>query len=119
MIELLKKSWKAVTYIAGGIAILVGLLSFLDRFATTSDIMQTKELIAKDLQQMDLKVAQAIDNVNKSVQYQFNANRYATLSDQAMQLKLLLKKSPKDKELQEELKRVLEEKDKAIKALQK
>ena len=102
----IKKFWTAVISIAGGLAIIGGIFTFSDRFVT-------RDILATELKVVDQKVAQSIDNINKSMQYQFNANRYATLTDQAAQLKLLLRKNPNDEELKAELKRVLEDREKA------
>jgi len=90
--NILKNCWKYFVSIAGAIAIIAGLFSFADRYVT-------RELLAKSL-----------DEVNKSIQYQFNANRYSTLTDQSAQIKILLRKNPKDQELKDELDRI--EKDK-------
>ena len=114
----IKKCWVGVTSVAGDLAIIAGIFVFTDRFATTKDIAITKQLFAKDFEKMEIKVASAIDTLNKSVQLQFNANRYKILSDQISQLKLLLRKTPEDKELKDEYKRVVEERENVIKSLQ-
>jgi hypothetical protein len=114
MIEWIKNSWKIVISIFGALMMVFGVMSTAEKIATTEDLKITKELIAKDLEKMDIKVAQAIDKVNKSVQLQFDANRFTILTDQITQYKLLLRKNPNDKELQEEYKKVIEERDKIL-----
>lgn len=118
MIEWFKSCWKVVGTIVGALAIILGLISFVGHFATKTDIGIAQELMAKDIAKIEIKMASAIENVNKSVQYQFNANRYSTLTDQETQLKLLLRKSPNDTDLKEEYRRVVEDKEKVRKILQ-
>lgn len=97
--DILKNCWKYFVSIVGALVIIGSLFAFSDRYVT-------RELLAESL-----------ENVNKSIQYQFNANRYATLTDQMVQIKLLLKKNPEDKDLEDELKRIEYDRNNALKEL--
>lgn len=101
----MKEYWIMFTKIVGGLAIIGALFTFSDRYVT-------RDLLSMELKTIDQKVAQSLSDVNKTMQLQFNANRFTTLTDQEQQLKLFLRKSPKDMELQDELRRVQEDKEK-------
>lgn len=107
----MKEYWVMFTKIVGGLVIIGALFTFSDRYVT-------RDLLSMELKTIDNKVAQSLSDVNKTMQLQFNANRFTTLTDQEQQLKILLRKSPRDIELQDELKRVQEDKEKTRRELQ-
>ena len=113
-----RDSWRIAVAVLGAIAILAGFYSFTNTFAKAEDVKKaisdTNTLTDEKLKTIDMKTGQAIDNVNKSMQYQFLVNRYNTLKDQERSLKIMMKQNPKDRELQAELDKVLKEKEQLI-----
>jgi hypothetical protein len=119
----LKESWKIAVAIGSIIAVLAGFYTFANTFAKAGDIdravKSSNELTDKKIEIIDMKTGQAIDQVNKNMQYQFQSNRYNTLRDQERSIKIMIRQRPSDRELQQELDKVQKEKDDLILQQQK
>lgn len=107
--EWLKNNMKAII----GTMVLVlsligGVLAFDDRYATCKDLAKLEQQNVKTFQ--ELKQSLDRDRLEQ---------RYINLTDQAMQLKILIKKYPQDNELKEDYDKVMKERDKTKDQLDK
>jgi len=91
-IDWIKNCWKQVSMVVGMLAIIMGILTFDARYAKTQEV-------SKEFKQTEIKVADAIKEVKKSIELQQDISRLNTINDQLMQTKILLRKHPKDQDL--------------------
>lgn len=101
-----KPFWNKITGIITAIMLIGGLLAgysaFMNNIATANDLKQTEQ-----------RMAQALNIVKNSIQIQTLTNRIQSLVQQERQLKLELKRSPRDQEVKDMLVETQKEKDEA------
>jgi ClpP class serine protease len=107
--EWLKQNIKIVL---GTMALVLGLVSailaFDDRYATS-----------KELAKMEQQTVQTLQQFKNNMEQDHLQRRYMTLTDQEMQLKILIQKYPSDAGLKEDYNNVREEKRKVQEKLDK
>ena len=91
-----------VLYLVGGI------LDLDDRYATCKDLAKLEQQNIKTFQEFKQQMDR--DRLEQ---------RYINLTDQALSLKILIKKYPKDEDLKEDYDRVIKEKEKVKEQLDK
>ena len=90
------------------LSLIGGVLAFDDRYATCKDLAK--------LEQQNIKTFQEL---RKDMDRDRLEQRYINLTDQAMSLKILIKKYPNDTELKEDYDKVMKERDKTKEQLDK
>jgi hypothetical protein len=85
-----------------------GILALDDRYATCKDLAKLEQQNIKTFQEFKQQMDR--DRLEQ---------RYINLTDQALSLKILIKKYPKDEDLKEDYDRVIKEKEKVKEQLDK
>jgi len=107
--EWLKNNMKAIIgTIVLVLSLIGGILAFDDRYATCKELARLEQQQVKTFQ--EFKQDMDRDRIEQ---------RYINLTDQAMSLKILMKKYPNDIELKEDYDKVMKERDKTKEQLDK
>lgn len=88
------------------LGLIAGVLAFDDRYASSSDLMSVDKKYDGRLKGTEMKLVQTLDKFVADSKQEKLEQRYINLTDQAMQLKILKKKNPRDAELAEDYNRI-------------
>jgi len=78
-IEWIKESYKLIVTIIGVLGILGTTLAIVSQVATAEDVKKVEQKTDAKIQASEAKTAKALDTINKSVQWQFDMQRYKDL----------------------------------------
>jgi len=96
-----------VSSIALAITIVTGVFTIDARYATSEDLKHT-----------EIQLVQTLERFKSDMVQDRLQQRYITLTDQAMQLKILMKKNPSDMELKEDYNIIEQERQEVKKKLE-
>lgn len=91
---------KAITIIGVVVAMVAGVIALDDRYVSS-----------KDLAQLEQKTVKTLDEFRRSQKFEYLIQRYETLNDSWIRTRMLLKAHPDDRELQEDISRISQERD--------
>jgi preprotein translocase subunit SecF len=99
----LKNSWKMVATIIGALAIMTTLTTFYSNLATSDDVAKAKA-------EVKAENSAAIQELRKSIQLNEDINRLDRINDNIIKAKIQLRQYPKDKDIKDDIKNLIQEK---------